>query len=220
MNEALKPGIVIIGLNTFTKTVIDILELINKYHITGIINVNETTNLKTFNTKYPVFDSLDDLWVLEKKGGIKHVIISVLDGHQRKDISERIKKSSPWLTFINAVHPAAVLAKHSVLGKGAIIGARAVLNSDCQLGDFCIVQDKASIGHDCHIGSFVTLKTNVTLGGQVAVGNYSTIQSGVNIINNIVLGTNCFIKENTLVLKNIPEDSMAEGIPAKIIKRE
>jgi sugar O-acyltransferase (sialic acid O-acetyltransferase NeuD family) len=220
MNKALKPGVVIIGLNTVTKTVIDILELINKYHITGIIHVNETTNLRTFETKYPVFNSLDDLPVLEKQGAVTHVIISVMDGHQRKDISERIEKSSPCLTFINVVHPTAVLAKHSVLGKGVIIGARAVLNSHCLLGDFCIVQDKVSIGHDCHIGSFVTIKTNVTMGGQVVVGTCSSIQSGANIINNMVLGTNCFIKENTLVLKNIPEDAIADVIPAKIIKRE
>lgn len=220
MNKDLKEGVIIIGLNTLTKTVIDILELVNKYHIAGIIHVNETTEPSPFKTKYPIFDSLDDLRVLEKRGQIKHAIISVLDGSQRKDISEHLKKNSPELTFIKAVHPAAVLANQLVLGEGIIIGARAVLNSDCLLGDFCIVQDKVSIGHDANIGSFVTIKTNVTMGGHVIVGNCSTIQSRVNIINNMVLGTNCFIKENTLVIKNIPENTVADGIPAKIIKKK
>lgn len=218
MTEDLKPGVVIIGLNALTRTVIDTLELINNFQISGIIDIKETANVPSLTTSQPVFNSLDDLFVLEKKKNIKHVVICVLDGNQRKNISEIIQKSSPGLIFICVVHPSAVLAKHMVFGKGSIIGSGVVLNSDCKLGDFCIVKDQVSIGHDCEIGNFVTLKKNVTLGGHVSVGSACTLQSNVSIIEKVIIGENCLIKESTLVLKDIPKDSIADGIPAKIIK--
>ena len=213
--EDLKLGIVIIGYNKLAKSVIDILELINTYNISGIIDIKENTT--PFITEYTVFDDLKTLLVLRKDKNIKYVIICVQDSKHKKEISEYIQKSCPELNFLNLVHPSAVIGKKVILGRGNIIGARTVLNSDCELGDFCIVNNQVSIGHDCIIKNFVTIKTKTTIGGNVYIGDYSIIHSNSNIINNIVIGKPSFIKESTLVLKDIPEASIVEGVPSKIL---
>ena len=45
MSKSLNPGVVIIGLNELTRTVLDILELLNQKNILGVIDLKETSNL-------------------------------------------------------------------------------------------------------------------------------------------------------------------------------
>ena len=86
--EDLKSGIVIIGYNKLARSVIDILELINTYNISGIIDIKENTT--PFITEYTVFDDLKTLLVLRKDKNIKYVIICVQDSKHKKEISESI----------------------------------------------------------------------------------------------------------------------------------
>ena len=52
-----------------------------------------------------------------------------------------------------------------------------------------------------------TLKDNVTVG------------AGAKILGNITIGNNAKIGANAVVLKDIPDDAAAVGIPARIIKK-
>ena len=60
-------------------------------------------------------------------------------------------------------------------------------------------------------------KKKKTIVGHEYISNYCIIHSSSNIIHNIEIGKNCFIKESTLVLKDIPEASIVEGVPSKIL---
>ena len=46
------------------------------------------------------------------------------------------------------------------------------------------------------------------------------IGAGAVIIGNIKIGNNVSIGANAVVLTDIPDDSIAVGVPAKIIQRE
>ncbi len=45
------------------------------------------------------------------------------------------------------------------------------------------------------------------------------IGSGAKILGNITIGANSRIGANSVVIKNVPEDSTAVGIPARVIKK-
>ena len=98
---------------------------------------------------------------------------------------------------------------------------------------FCAQEDGLSIevGEDCMFSNTITIRTSdshiitdnatgerINPGKSVKIGNHvwiapkSMVMKGVTVGNNVIIGT------NTMVTKDIPDDSLAVGIPAKVVK--
>lgn len=83
------------------------------------------------------------------------------------------------------------------------------------------------IGETAEVGDNVTLYHGVTLGGtgkdtgkrHPTVGNNVVIGSGAKVLGPIVIEDNVKIGANSVVLKNVPANSTAVGIPARIIHK-
>lgn len=85
------------------------------------------------------------------------------------------------------------------------------------------------VGETAEIGDNVTMYHGVTLGGtgntkaekrHPTVGNNVVIGAGAKLLGPITIGDNAKIGANAVVLKDIPENSTAVGIPAEIIGRK
>ncbi|MBQ7372951.1 MAG: serine O-acetyltransferase [Clostridia bacterium] len=83
------------------------------------------------------------------------------------------------------------------------------------------------IGETATVEEGVTIYHGVTLGGtgkdkgkkrHPTVKKGAIIGSGAKILGNIVIGENAKIGANSVVLKSVPPNSTAVGVPAKIIK--
>lgn len=61
--------------------------------------------------------------------------------------------------------------------------------------------------------SYQERKGSITIGDNVFIGANSTILYDVNIGNNVIIGAGC------LVNKDIPDGSIAAGIPCRIVGR-
>lgn len=87
----------------------------------------------------------------------------------------------------------------------------------------CVVHANAIIGDNCHIFSNVTLGSRWSNGkldgGAPIIGNHVLIGAGAVILGNITIGDNVSIGANAVVLKDVPDDSIAVGVPAKIHRR-
>lgn len=84
------------------------------------------------------------------------------------------------------------------------------------------------------IGSGVIIKDNVTIFQQVTLGgkggknelNYPIIENGViiysgaKILGGITIGQNSIIGSNSVVISDIPPNSLAVGVPARIIDQK
>ena len=85
-----------------------------------------------------------------------------------------------------------------------------------------VIGETAEVGNDCVIYHGVTLggvstaktKRHPTLKNNVIVG------AGAKILGNITLGENVRVGANSVVLQNIPDNAVAVGIPARIIKKD
>jgi len=79
------------------------------------------------------------------------------------------------------------------------------------------------IGETCEIGNNVLLYQGVTLGGtgkdcgkrHPTIGNNVLIGSGVKILGPITVGNNVRIGSGSVVLKDVPDDVTAVGVPAR-----
>lgn len=103
------------------------------------------------------------------------------------------------------------------VGLGAKIGKGTVLG----YGGLGIV-----IHHRAIIGKNVIINTGVTIGGSSkkldvpTIGDNCIISSGAKIIGPVKIGNNCIIGANAVVIDNIPDNCVAVGVPAKIIKTD
>ncbi|MHB1092407.1 serine O-acetyltransferase [Thiobacillus sp.] len=107
-----------------------------------------------------------------------------------------------WLTGIE-IHP------------GALIGRRVFIDH----GMGVVVGETAEIGDDCTLYHGVTLggtswnkgKRHPTLMPGVVVG------AGAKILGPITIGSNARIGSNAVVVKDVPDNATAVGIPARIL---
>ena len=56
-------------------------------------------------------------------------------------------------------------------------------------------------------------------GDRVVIGDGSWLGKNVVVIGNVSIGKNCVIAANSVVTKDVPDYSIAAGIPARVIKR-
>nr|WP_081955517.1 serine O-acetyltransferase [Helicobacter muridarum] len=84
------------------------------------------------------------------------------------------------------------------------------------------------IGETAQIGNDVTIYQGVSLGGvslertkrHPTVLHNTIIGAGSKVLGDIVLGENVKIGSNSVVIKNVPSNSTAVGIPARVISSD
>ena len=114
---------------------------------------------------------------------------------------------------------------HTDCGKNIKVGKDVFINACCKFQD----QGGIEIGNGVLIGHNVTLATlnhderpshrqniypkPIKIGDNVWIGSNATILQGVTIGNGAIIGA------NAVVTKNVPENTIVAGIPAKIIRK-
>jgi serine O-acetyltransferase len=150
-------------------------------------------------SKVELFFNYPGLWAL-----FWYRIAHKLYGHGWTTLARVISGLSQIVTNID-IHPAATICRRVFIDHG--IGV--------------------VIGETAEIGDDVTIYQGVTLGGvSLAKGKrHPTIESGVvlgsgaKILGNITVGANSKVGANSVVIKNVPPDSTAVGVPARVIKK-
>lgn len=116
-----------------------------------------------------------------------------------------VSQAAKFLTGIE-IHPGATI------GKGLVIdhGTGVVIGETTEIGDNCTLYQGVTLGGT---GKDVG-KRHPTLGDNVLVG------AGAKVLGPIMIESNSKIAANAVVLKDIPKNSTAVGIPARIARQE
>jgi putative colanic acid biosynthesis acetyltransferase WcaB len=85
-----------------------------------------------------------------------------------------------------------------------------VINQGSILGDNCILRHNVTIGNKVVDG--VESKCPV-------IGNNVEFGSGCAVIGNVKVGNNVIIATNAVVTKDVPDNCVVAGVPAKIIRQ-
>ena len=212
-----KKAIFIVGASGHAKVIIDIIEKESVYEVVGLIDSFKNKGEEVLG--YKVVGKEEDLPELLKKHEGASVLIAIGDNWVRHLVMEKLMNIVPHIKFASTIHPSAQIAKHVKIGKGVVIMAGAIINSESVIEDFVIVNTKASIDHDGLLKSFSSVAPGVTLGGNVTVGNYAAVSIGATVKHNISIGNHAVIGAGAVLLKNCDDNAMMYGVPAKEIRK-
>ena len=168
---------------------------------------------------YPVLGGDDALGVLLKQHRDLRAIVAIGDNALRWRVSERIAAQFPDLSFVSAIHPTAIISPTASIGPGTYVGAGAIVNPSSRIGRHVIVNTRASIDHDCTLADIASVGPGATLGGTVTVGTGSHVGLGACVKQDIPIGEWCVIGAGAAVVANIPDRSLALGVPATVRRK-
>ena len=126
-------------------------------------------------------------------------------------------------------------AGSDIVGGKIVFGKNFTMGDNCQLegqggltiGDDVLLASRVFIGTTSH-GKYVgarqdspTTKPNERkiYYQSVEIGNNCWIGNGVVILSGVTIGNGCIVGANSVITKNIPDECMVVGVPARIIKK-
>jgi UDP-perosamine 4-acetyltransferase len=95
----------------------------------------------------------------------------------------------------------------------------AIINASVQIGDGAIINTNATVDHDCLIGAGVHIGPGSALAGKVEVGREALLGVGTCVIPGVRIGARAIIGAGSVVVRDIPDDVTAMGVPARISKK-
>lgn len=140
-------------------------------------------------------------------------IIAVGDNAVRYHIAPKISHA-----FANVIHPSAVCSPFASMGTGNVVLQKAVVQAESVIGNHVIINTAAQVDHHCIIGDFVHIAPGVILCGNVQIGEGTFMGAGSIVIPGKKVGAWSIIGAGSVVIDNIPDNVVAVGNPARVIK--
>lgn len=145
------------------------------------------------------------------------LIIGSGDNQRRHDLQLQLEQAG-W-RFATVIHPAASVSRGSTIEAGTLVMPGAIINHGSHIGKACIINSGAIVEHDCHLGVGVHISPGAVLSGRVDVGYMSWIGAASVILQGTRIGSQSTIGAGAVVLRDIADNSVAVGNPARIIKQ-
>ena len=208
--------VVIIGGGDQAHYTIDIIHKEGKLNIIGIVDAQAKIGSKKHG--YPILGRQESIKEIAEIHRINGGIITIGDNWTRYLVATEIKKQIPNFKFFNAIHPSCIIGEHVKFGNGVVAMAGCIFNPKSVIGDHTFFATGAQIEHDCKIANYASVSAGSIMGGYVEMEEFSAITLGVTIMDRIKIGRNSVVGSGSLVINDLPENVLAYGNPAKIIR--
>lgn len=144
-----------------------------------------------------------------------NVVIAINNPTIRKDLSIKLRQND-LLQFPNVIHPSSIVYHDTCsIGIGNIILLFTVISYGVTMGDFNIINSYSGLGHHTMMGSYNSFNPRVAISGRVTIGDLNEFGMNSSVIQNKSLGSNNMIGANSLLLRNIEDNNVYFGVPAK-----
>lgn len=138
----------------------------------------------------------------------------------KERIALRDSYGIPKERFANFIHHSAFVARSVKMGYGNVILANSVINCDVKMGDFNTFQSSVLIGHDNTIGNSNFFTGHCAIGSNSKIGDGCFFGLNTSTNNYLNIGNYVFCGMASNVIKNVEDDMMVYGNPARPVERK
>src|SRR4051812_7056888 len=208
--------IVLWGASNHALVVADIIRRQGEYEVAGFLDdVNPERRGESFCGAV-ILGGRDQLETM-KAAGVSHLIMAIGNNRARMELAE-IGRAKGY-ALATAIHPGAVIAADTRIESGTVVMAGAIINPSATVGQNVIINTGAIVEHGCVVADGALVNARVLLTGNVTVGEEATVEIGTIVASNVKIGARSVVGAGSLVLKDVPEDVLAYGNPAQVIRK-
>jgi UDP-perosamine 4-acetyltransferase len=109
--------------------------------------------------------------------GLRKAHICIGSPKVKIEVAGKLKEAG--FSFVNIIHPSAVVSKSASLGEGVFVGPQVIVGPEARIEDFCQLNNAASVAHHSVIGRAVQVSDGARIGGAVRIGEGSLVGFGV-----------------------------------------
>lgn len=203
---------VVAGASRHAKEVLQILTLQTQNRISLFDDYSK--ELGHYFTKYPWINNVEQIEISKESE-----FVLALGGTRNRFLVAQ-KLINCGLNLRSVIAKTAVIGTADVeIAAGVNIMHFAFIADSTKIGEGTLINAFSAIHHDVCVGKYSEISPRVTLLGGVQVGDFTAIGSGAVVLPNVKIGNHVQIGAGAVVTKDIPDNSMAYGVPAKIIKK-
>ncbi len=145
------------------------------------------------------------------------IVIAVGEPAVREMMYQKVKEHD--IKLVSLIHPGIYLDETTSIGEGVVICEGATITSNVTIEDNSYVQAHAVIGHDIQIGKHTIIGSNCQIGGADVIGDRVFMGFLSGTTDHIQIGDDVFISAGAIVFKDLPDEVVAVGNPARIMKK-
>jgi len=147
------------------------------------------------------------------------IVIGIGDNNKRQEIYLYLLNTISEINFPTIIHPSASVSRFSKIGKGSVILQNAMVGANSHIGNFCILNSSSGLDHDCKMSNFSSLAPSSVTGGNVRIGLRTALGINASILHKTNIGNDVVIGSNSHVNKDIDNNLVVYGTPARIIRK-
>ena len=156
------------------------------------------------------------IWIEDLKQCPPGAAVCAVGSPKRKALIEQAVAFGT--TFISLIHPSVQQSAGCTIGAGSIVCPGTLIATGTTVQEHVIINRGCLIGHHATIESYATLGPGVNIAGRTRIGNGSTLGMGAIILDGITIGKNSIVGSGALVTRDVPDNVVVMGIPAKVTK--
>lgn len=145
------------------------------------------------------------------------MVVGIGEPKIRADLRNLVKQHG--FSLATLIHPGVSIPSCTVLGEGVVVCQGASVSCDIVIGENACIQPISGIGHDTVIGKDSVVGSFAFVAGRCRIGDECYIATGVMVREKQSIGNRCILGMGAVVLEDIPDDFVAWGTPARLVKK-
>lgn len=208
--------LIIIGSGGLGREAIWIAERMNahnpEWNILGFIDDNPELS-GTSVSGYPILGTTADV----VKYPDAYYVCAIGNAKARKLVTKKARSFAP-IKFATLIDPTCIFSNKVTFGEGCVVCAYTYITVDIKIGNHVYIGANCTVGHDAVVDDFVTLYPSVTLSGNTHIASGCELGTGSQVIQGLTVESNTIVGAGSAVIRNLPSDCTAVGVPALPIK--
>ncbi len=201
--------IFILGSGGFAKEVFALIKQIGSYEFSGFIDIDKKPDIIIGGKNYKVYAEN----YLENVDKDIRLVIGVGDPKLIEKLANKFRNK---FKFPNLIHPSVIGNFDDISkGNGNVITQNCVFTTSIKIGSFNIFNLSTTVGHDVIIGNYNVINPAVNISGGVIIGNSNLIGVNATILQYKSVGNYSTVGASSLVTKDVEDNTIVTGIPAK-----